>query len=185
MSKFWELSWPPFEGDYEVVDIVKESETFPLAFKWNDCFEGEKMVIMKNLEVKPDPIHPKENISVAVDVSLMADANSPIPVSLEIKKKVGPFWVKVPCIDGKGSCDYADACKKLGDTFKCPDAFKKNNIPCHCPFKKGDYHMPLSDFGPIDSGSFQIPSGDYKFKVVLKDSSNTEKGCFAFELTIA
>ena len=55
-------------------------------------------------------------------------------MELEIEKKMF-VWIKIPCIDGVGSCDYDDACALLS-SIKCPKELKKYGIPCHCPFQK-------------------------------------------------
>ena len=63
-----------------------------------------------------------------------------------MEKKVTGFYVKVPCLEQWGSCNYGDLCtvwKKF-----CPIYFEKFGFPCNCPIPTGNYSLPdtLFDF---------------------------------------
>ena len=56
-------------------------------------------------------------------------------VALKVQKKIGIFWIDIPCVDNVGSCDYEDLCALIpfppGEP--CPEPFSSLNVPCNCP----------------------------------------------------
>ena len=56
-------------------------------------------------------------------------------VSVQVQKKVGFFWVDVPCVDKVGSCDYEDICLDIPfpPGQPCPEPFLTLGLPCNCP----------------------------------------------------
>jgi ganglioside GM2 activator len=56
-----------------------------------------------------------------------------VQVDLTVEKKIGFFWITVPCIEHIGSCTIDNVCSA---TLPCPSVFKKYGIPCQCPIKK-------------------------------------------------
>lgn len=56
--------------------------------------------------------------------------------SVVVKKKVLFEWIRIPCENNMGSCDYADICAfGYPQDEPCPAHLVQNNIPCRCPFK--------------------------------------------------
>lgn len=112
---------------------------------------------------------------------------------MRIYKKVAFLWVKVPCQspDSLGSCDYDDFCGKWpiprDSKGECPDAYKKNGIPCQCPFDAKYYNLPQSVLGNIKDLS-NIPKwlekGDYKVKAWLSEPDNEFGLCFELNLSL-
>ena len=56
-------------------------------------------------------------------------------MSVQVQKKVGFFWVDVPCVDKVGSCDYEDICLDIPfpPGQPCPEPFLTLGLPCNCP----------------------------------------------------
>lgn len=52
-----------------------------------------------------------------------------------ISKKAAGVWIKLPCIDNFGSCDYPDLCQILSSVGDCPDPITSSGLGCQCPFK--------------------------------------------------
>ena len=77
-----------------------------------------------------------------------------------MEKKVAGFWIKVPCVDNVGSCNYGDLCKDWADV--CQKYFVKYGIPCACPLPPHTYSIPdiITDvkgkLPPGISGEFRI-----------------------------
>ena len=59
----------------------------------------------------------------------------PYKASLVISKKAAGVWIKLPCIDNFGSCDYPDLCQILSSVGDCPDPIVSSGLGCQCPFK--------------------------------------------------
>jgi len=59
-----------------------------------------------------------------------------------VEAKVAGFWIKVPCVENVGSCNYTDVCKDW--TPICTTYFEKYGLPCTCPFPANTY--TVSDF---------------------------------------
>uniref|UniRef100_A0A2C9KU99 MD-2-related lipid-recognition domain-containing protein n=1 Tax=Biomphalaria glabrata TaxID=6526 RepID=A0A2C9KU99_BIOGL len=81
-----------------------------------------------------------------------------------LEKKVGDSWLKIPCIGFIGSCEYDDVCEFLSLITECPQPFVDAGVPCKCPFQKGVYKLPKTEFDveiPI------FPPGDYHGKANL------------------
>ncbi|XP_065184079.1 ganglioside GM2 activator-like [Sycon ciliatum] len=153
-----------------------ESPESPYEFKWDDCSGGEGIAQLKSLSISPDPIPLPGNITASAAVISSASIASPIKASVELYKKVG-VWIKIPCIDQIGSCDYDDLCTFLpsGD---CPEILKEHNIPCHCPFAAGNYSLPSTSIN-IQVGSLPswLANGDYHGKAQLTDSAGKTIAC--------
>ncbi|XP_071489028.1 ganglioside GM2 activator-like [Diadema antillarum] len=155
------------------------------AFNWKTC-KAETYPIQADVTVSPDPIKLPGNVTVAGSVSLATDVASPVKLSLTIKKKV-VVWISIPCIDNVGSCTYDDGCDLLTQAFPgaCPSQFIKADLPCHCPFSKGNYTLPPTAFFVDTSGlpSF-LTSGDYEATVEMKDSKGNMLGCYVATFTL-
>lgn len=60
---------------------------------------------------------------------------SEFKASVLIEKSILGKYIKLPCIDNVGSCDYDDMCQLLNQISQCPDPLVAAGIPCQCPFK--------------------------------------------------
>lgn len=57
-----------------------------------------------------------------------------------MQRNVFGVWVHVPCVDGVGSCYYADVCNfGKPENVQCPPRFEKNGVPCRCPIEQVNY----------------------------------------------
>lgn len=92
---------------------------------------------------------------------------------MTIEKKVAGFFVKIPCVDHYGSCNYTDVCtawKKF-----CPQYFEKAGFPCVCPFPAGNYTLPPTNFNVTLTIPILVP-GNYRVTADVR-SSEYHVGC--------
>ena len=67
-------------------------------------------------------------------------------LSFSIAKKIAGYYIKVPCIDGFGSCTFDNIC--IDWAKNCPKYFAQYGFPCTCPIPANTY--------TIDNGVFDI-----------------------------
>ena len=99
-----------------------------------------------------------------------------------MEKKVGSFYVKVPCVDNVGSCNYGNICQAWAEA--CPKYFEKYGVPCNCPIPANTYSVPdavvdvTSKLPSIATGEFRLTAdiasgeghlGCLRLNVNLKD----------------
>jgi len=155
------------------------------GFSWDDCSGKDPAVEIKTLDLGPNPLRIPGNITLAAAGDVNIDITAPIELDLEVKKKM-LFWIKIPCIDNIGSCNYDDICPLLEKAFPtCPPEFLKNNIPCHCPVKKGSYSLPSSSIfvNPKESIPSWLEKGQYQAEARLKQNGN-ELFCMRIQMSI-
>ncbi|KAK3610646.1 hypothetical protein CHS0354_028026 [Potamilus streckersoni] len=129
------------------------------TFSWKDCSDlSSAVMVVKNLDVTPDPIVTPGALFVAIELMVKKDVSAPIEADLLLYKKVDDMWVKFPCLGILGSCHYDDLCQVLDLISSCPDPIVESGIGCQCPFKAGTYTMPKSEFD-IDAAA--VAAGDY------------------------
>uniref|UniRef100_A0A8C4RA27 GM2 ganglioside activator n=1 Tax=Eptatretus burgeri TaxID=7764 RepID=A0A8C4RA27_EPTBU len=92
-------------------------------------------------------------------------------VTLTLKKKVSGTWVKIPCFY-LPNCIYPDVCFLLDQLIPpgedCPQPLLTYNLPCHCPFKKGNYTFPETPFYlPYFDLPTWLTNGMYQIQTVL------------------
>ncbi|XP_013775209.1 ganglioside GM2 activator-like [Limulus polyphemus] len=104
-----------------------------LGFSWANCGSPDDPVQVKSLSISPDPIRVPGVLTVGFDILTLLNITSP-QVDLVLQKKVLFFWIKVPCLNGFGSCSYPDACTLIPKP--CPEEIKKRKLPCDCPVTK-------------------------------------------------
>ncbi|MBN3279872.1 SAP3 protein, partial [Polyodon spathula] len=143
---------------------------------------------MKALSLSPDPISIPGDLKANAAGSTSVAFTSPLALNVTLEKEVAGFWVKVPCVEELGSCHYRDLCQIL-DTLTppgqdCPEPLHTYGIPCHCPFKAGDYSLPDSDFYLPDADlPYWLTNGNYKVVGVL-GSAGQELGCLKLTLSL-
>jgi len=150
------------------------------SFSWKDCGNASSTVKVIDLKVTPDPVVLPGVINVAFNMSIAKDYADGISGDVVIKKKVGPIHIEIPCIDNIGSCHYDDVCALMAQIPQCPDPLTQHKIPCKCPFKKGNYFLPSSEFS---ISSDPIPRGDYTLQLNLSQKG-AFMGCLALELSV-
>ena len=112
-----------------------------------------------------------------------------LPIDLKIKmdlKKIAPFPMTVPCLDGVGSCEY-DICtyiESMADIL-CPSfpAYQ----PCSCPLLAGEFILegvetPVQDMGPILGA---VMEGDYEATATLYGASDKDRILGCMQLTFS
>ncbi|XP_053399427.1 ganglioside GM2 activator-like [Mercenaria mercenaria] len=130
--------------------------------KWEDCSSTAPLVNIKSLSITPDPLHFPGPLDVATEFTIKENLLAPLKVDLLIKKKILGTYIEIPCIDNFGSCKYDDICQVLSQVGdQCPDPLKKIGIKCSCPFGKGTYNLPKTEF---DLTADVIPSGEYEIQ---------------------
>jgi len=98
-----------------------------------------------------------------------------------METKVAGFWIKIPCVDSVGSCNYTDICSSWADI--CPTYFEKYGIPCTCPIPPNTY--TVSDFAVDISGSIPVAlKGDVRIFGNFISQSAGHLACVQVEVTI-
>ncbi|MBN3275083.1 SAP3 protein, partial [Polyodon spathula] len=143
---------------------------------------------MKALSLSPDPICIPGDLKANAAGSTSVAFTSPLALNVTLEKEVAGIWVKVPCVEELGSCHYSDACQIL-DTLippgqDCPEPLHTYGIPCHCPFKAGDYSLPDSDFYLPDVDlPYWLTNGNYNVVGIL-GSAGQELGCLKLTFSL-
>jgi ganglioside GM2 activator len=141
------------------------------AFSWSSCSSGSTPLKINNISVSPAPIVLGQNITVAGGASLNSKLAN-LSLALTIDKKEG-VWVRVPCVDGVGSCSYNNLCS-LAKPGPCPPILQKAGIPCACPFPAspaGGYNLPATEIPTKDPGLSWLTSGEFWVKAEVHDES--------------
>jgi ganglioside GM2 activator len=149
------------------------------SFSWKNCGSSSDLLVINSLSLTPDPLRAPGTFSLTFDVTIQANFDAPLKLSLELKKYEVFFWLTIPCIDDMGSCTYGNICQQLAG-LTCPKPFDDNKIPCKCPFPKGRYTLPTSTFDLQKS----VPSGDYFVQAQLSSGSQAVN-CIAMYFSIA
>lgn len=148
-----------------------------VGFSWNDCSSSSSLVQVKSVTLIPDPLSLPGNVTLAFNADVVTDLPTTISVDLIVEKKIGFFWLTIPCVDHIGSCKLENICST---TLPCPEVFPKYGIPCQCPIKKGNYNLPSSPLN-VNVG---VPSGEYRVTANVH-SQSTNIGCIHVEVAIA
>ncbi|RWS02154.1 ganglioside GM2 activator-like protein, partial [Dinothrombium tinctorium] len=158
-----------------------------LQFSWNKCSAESYPINVRSLQIAPDPLLIPGNLNLGFDFDSNVNITSPTPLSVKIQKHMGFFWYTIPCEDDVGSCEYKDFCAKWPFFERCPNAFKKYDIPCNCPISAGSYHLPLSFITKLDKGPIPkwMEDGKYKIKIVLSNPEGEQLLCLAINLKLA
>ncbi|KAJ8394030.1 hypothetical protein AAFF_G00053740 [Aldrovandia affinis] len=159
-----------------------------LGFSWANCGKPDAPAVMKSLDLSPDPISIPGDLTASAAGSTTVALVAPLAVNVTLQKEVAGFWVKVPCVEEIGSCDYPDGCQLLDMLIPpgqdCPEPLHTYGIPCHCPFKAGVYSLPQSDFYLPDIDlPYWLTNGNYKVEGVL-GSAGQELGCLKVAFSV-
>ncbi|XP_019614496.1 PREDICTED: ganglioside GM2 activator-like [Branchiostoma belcheri] len=158
-----------------------------LKFSWHNCGSADDPVKVKDVTLTPDPVKLPGEVKTGFTAQLLKTVDKPIKAALVIKKKVLFAWIEVPCVDSVGSCTYTDLCAKIPGkpTDACPPPLSTYNIPCHCPFKAGNYTLPPSNFDLPSIGSLPewLEEGDYSVQATIS-SNSTRLACYRAELSL-
>ena len=97
-----------------------------------------------------------------------------------MEKKVGSFYVKVPCVDNVGSCNYGNICAAWESA--CPKYFSKTGIPCTCPIPPNTYSVSNAVID-VTSSLPSIIDGEFRVTADIGSGSG-HIGCLRLELTL-
>jgi len=147
-----------------------------------DCAGGpyDLQLVSGNL---PDSI----NIPSTVNLNVVSRAVHDLPADLMVKldlKKLDPFPLSVPCLDGLGSCEY-DGCKVIESLCKTMPP----GVPCPlCPTPAGTYAFHDVPFKVPDMGTImdKLMAGSYtgEIKFYSKATPSNLVGCFDMEFKL-
>ncbi|TRY88310.1 hypothetical protein DNTS_016701 [Danionella cerebrum] len=158
------------------------------GFSWQNCGSPSDPANLKTLNISPDPIRIPGRLTADASGSTSVELASPLSVSVVLEREVAGLWVKIPCVDELGSCHYPDACELLDRLVPpgqdCPEPLHTYGLPCHCPFKAGDYALPTSE---ISIPEVELPgwlaNGNYRVKGIL-ESAGAELGCVKISFSL-
>ncbi|XP_076148130.1 ganglioside GM2 activator-like [Alosa pseudoharengus] len=159
-----------------------------VGFAWKNCGSPDDPAVMKTLSISPDPISVPGNLMASATGTTSVALIAPVSVNVTLEKEVAGFWVKIPCLEEIGSCHYPNACDLLDQLVPpgqdCPEPLHTYGLPCHCPFKAGDYTLPQSEFYLPDIDlPFWLTNGDYRVQGIL-GANGKELGCLKVSLSI-
>lgn len=150
------------------------------SWSYKNCGDpSTDLLVLSNLTLSPDPLSFPGKLDVSFKGVIRETVDAPLSGDVEIDRKVGSSWLKIPCFGNIGSCHYDDICDLLAGAT-CPDPFVTNNIPCKCPFTKGAYSLPTTEFDVLAA---VLPPGDYRAQGNLTYSSK-HVACVAITVTI-
>eukprot|EP00049_Salpingoeca_infusionum_P022712 m.8301 g.8301 ORF g.8301 m.8301 type:complete len:206 (+) comp5342_c0_seq1:56-673(+) len=178
------------------VDAIRDQELVTAhlnlkSFSFTDCAAASAPLHIASLSISPDPVQIPGNVTLALSGGVLSvSLDSPIAVSLTLEKKIGG-WIKIPCVDDIGSCDYPDVCTLLEKiplkNGKCPDPLPSMGIPCRCPLSPFKFDVPATDIS-IPTLPPSVPSwltnGDYKIQAEGKTSGGGQAFCFELEVSL-
>jgi len=151
-----------------------------LGFSWQNCGPSSDPVQIKSLAVTPDPILLPGNITIDVLIGVVSQLPTDIHVSVTMERKVGGFFIKIPCIDNVGSCNYGDICQVWAQA--CPKYFAKYGIPCNCPIPANTYSVPDAVIG-ITGNIPSILSGEFRITADIGSSAG-HLGCLKIDVNL-
>ncbi|XP_060784001.1 ganglioside GM2 activator [Neoarius graeffei] len=159
-----------------------------VGFSWENCGQSDDPAVMKNLDLSPDPINIPGDLTASASGTTSVALVAPLSLNVTLEKEVAGFWVKIPCLDELGSCHYEDICDILDQLIPpgqdCPEPLRTYGLPCHCPFKAGDYSLPQTVFSlPKVDLPVWLTNGQYRVQGVLGNSGK-ELGCLKVALTL-
>ncbi|UJR37652.1 hypothetical protein I4U23_030349 [Adineta vaga] len=166
---------------YDANGFVTNQKQLRIAsFSWQNCGPSSDPIQIRSLSVTPDPIQVPGNITIDLSVNVASTIPDDIHVAVTMERKVGGFFVKIPCIDNFGSCTYGDLCKDWAEV--CPKYFEKYGIPCSCPIPPKTYAVQDASF-PITGKLPSVSDGDYRITGDLA-SSTAHLGCIKLQIAL-
>ncbi|KAJ8298380.1 hypothetical protein KUTeg_024911 [Tegillarca granosa] len=127
---------------------IKMQETGVLVrklknFNFHDC--GGTVATIKQFSISPDPIVVPGIVTFNAEIDLKSSVmKSPVlNAEVTVEKKEEGAYIKLPCIDQIGSCNYTDLCSMLN-----AGVYSVNN-------------------GTLQYSEADLPSGDYQIHAVI------------------
>merc|ERR1711962_216239 len=165
---------------------IKIGSIKPNVGSVNQCegHEDDSLFVIKG--TTPDSLCMPGVMKMDMDTLIRKDLPTDLMVKMAIKK-LTPFPMNVPCLNGIGSCEY-EICPMIEagvDTW-CP-SFPENQ-PCGCPLKAGEIvlngiELPVQDMGPVLG---PLMEGDYRATATFYGASAKDEilGCVEFTFTL-
>jgi ganglioside GM2 activator len=97
-----------------------------------------------------------------------------------LERKVGPFFVKVPCVDNFGSCNYGNVCDLWAEF--CPKYAAEYGLPCQCPIPADTYSVSNANIFIAKNLPPEL-LGEYRTTVDIGSRSG-HLGCINIDLSI-
>merc|ERR1719370_2322389 len=116
----------------------------------NLVFDGMQTNVVNGGSM-PEEICMPGTMQITTDTIIKQDLPMDLIIYMDLKK-LTPFPMTIPCLDGIGSCEY-EACPMIEEgtpiCYALPDS-----QPCHCPLLAGNFVMndvkiPVQDMGPV------------------------------------
>nr|XP_005173176.1 ganglioside GM2 activator isoform X1 [Danio rerio] len=176
------------EGSSHLLGRKPSKLTKVLGFSWQNCGKPDDPANLKSLDISPDPIPIPGRLTADAKGTTSVELASPLSVNVTVEREVAGMWVKIPCLDEIGSCHYPNVCDLLNQLIPppqdCPEPLHTYGLPCHCPFKAGDYALPSSE---IDIPDVELPgwltNGHYRVEGIL-GSTGKELGCLKISFSL-
>lgn len=158
-------------------------------FSWSNCGSQSDPVLLKQLQVNPDPVMLNSNITLTLNAFLDLTLDAPISAAVKVERKVGWWWVKIPCLDSLGSCHYKNVCdlSPILPPDPCPDPFPRFGLPCRCPITRGQYKVKGGVFSISPIVSYLpawLVSGDYYIHGTAQKGGIT-LGCYNLYVSVS
>jgi len=118
-------------------------------------------ISIHNVEIS-DPIVLGGNVTFAADVEVNTDHKTATLLSVVMQKE----GVRIPCINGIGSCNYTNPCDLL-EKIQCPNEIIEEGWDCRCPFLAHQYSFPPVT-GSIPSVTFPAFLVDGMYHITFK-----------------
>ncbi|CAF2862292.1 unnamed protein product [Rotaria sp. Silwood2] len=147
---------------------------------WDNCGPSQDPVQLKSLDISPDPIKVPGNVTITGSVDVASQIPTDVHAVVLLQRKVGPFFVKVPCVDNFGSCTYDNVCELW--TELCSKYASRYGLPCECPIPVNTYSVSKATV----LVSKHLPPellGEYRATVDI-GSSESHIACINIDLTI-
>merc|ERR1712055_948638 len=134
----------------------------------------------------PDKMCMPSTNTVDLHSIIKEDLPTDLKMFLDLKK-LTPFEMKVPCLNGVGSCEY-DMCEMIENSADTLCPIFSPSQPCGCPLLAGDMDLKGVTMEIQDMGSILGPvmEGGYWANATMYGTSNPEKllGCVIFEFEL-
>jgi len=120
-------------------------------------------------------------MEMTTETLIREDLPTDLIIYMDIKK-LTPFPMHIPCLDGIGSCEY-EACPMIESGPIC-DVLPENQ-PCSCPIRAGELNLknvklPVQDMGPVLG---PLMEGGYSAKMTWYGASDKDNILACLDMT--
>jgi len=146
------------------------------------CEGHENDVMVVNGGSMPEEICMPGTIQMTTDTIIKQDLPMDLIIYMDLKK-LTPFPMTIPCLNGIGSCEY-EACPLIEEGTPICDALPDTQ-PCHCPLLAGNFRMndvkiPVQDMGPVLG---PLMEGGYSAKMTWYGASDKDNILACLDMT--